>query len=108
MTEPAPEKEPAAPQTASASDYYRDVLRNFTGRIVTMVNPESYEEAPMGHTITTGFYKAKVLKVGEDFLCVACEFVHRRNQTKEPVKQYIPLDKVKRISVMKQEVIVHL
>jgi hypothetical protein len=98
---------PAA--TAQTPATFDAVLRAMTGKVVTFVNPESYEDAPVGYRLTTGFYKAKVIAVGTDYLSVATELVHRRGEKeKEPVRQFIPLAQIKRISVMKGERLIHI
>ena len=55
------------------------------------------------------FYKAKITFVGEDYFELLTEFHHKRGETqKEPVKQYIPIDKIKRVSLMRSERLIHL
>ena len=103
-TQPTP---PAAKATDPST--FQEVLKVLTGQIVTVANPESYEEAPLGHRLTTGFYKARILKVGDDFVSLATEFKHTKGEIpKEPVKQFVPLHSIKRISVMKSEKVIHL
>ena len=88
---------------------FKDLLRSLLGKTVTIVNPESYEDAPVGHQIRAGFYRAKVVAMGEDYLTVLTEFVHSGRETgKEPVKQIIPLSGVKRISLLKNERLIHI
>ena len=88
---------------------FLDLLKSHVGHVVTMVNPESYEDAPVGHQIRVGFYRAKVLGVGQDYLIVATELHHPGRQTaKEPVRQYIPIEKIKRVSLLKAERLIHL
>lgn len=95
------------PQPTTDDKSFSDYLRALVGKVVTVVNPESYEDAPVGHQIRAGFYRAKVTGMGSDFLKLATEYVHKSKE-KEPVKQFIPLDKIKRISMMKEERILHL
>lgn len=95
--------------TAQMPQTFKEVLTNLTGKVVTFVNPESYEDAPVGYRLTTGFYKAKVLQVGEDYISVATELVHKRGEVeKEPVRQFIPLAKIKRISVLAGDRLIHI
>lgn len=101
----------APDSVANSQDFnnFRDVLLAMAGQVVTVVNPESYEDAPMGHRLTTGFYKAKVLAVGSDFVSLATEFVHKKGgQAREPVQQFIPVAHIKRVSVMESEKVIHL
>lgn len=99
---------PAPAKTAEPATFH-EMLKVLTGQIVTMANPESYEDAVAGHRLTTGFYKAKILGVGEDYLSVATEYKHAKGEIKkEPVKQFIPFHSIKRISVMKSQRVIHL
>ena len=103
--------EQAAPKAASKptmeNTSFQEVLRALVGKVVTIVNSESYESAPMGHQLRTGFYRAKVTGLGKDYLIVMTEFADRGKDA-EPVKQYIPLGQVKRISLMKAERLLHI
>ena len=86
-----------------------DVLRTLLGETVTMVNPESYEDAPHGHQIRAGFYRAKLVGLGKDYLVVVAEYVRADNEgRKEPAKQYIPIDRIKRISLTQTQQLIHL
>ncbi len=110
MTESAaaPEDNPTS-QTTPQVHGLGDILRSLAGKVVTMVNPESLENAPMGYQLTTGFYRAKVLAVHDDMVSIATELVHKgRETTKEPVRQFIPFDRIKRISFAKSDVLVHI
>jgi len=100
----------AAPKTITEDKSFQDVLRALVGKIVTTVNPESYEHAPVGFQIRSGFYRAKVVGLGKDYLILMTEFPTnpREKESGAPVKQYIPLGNIKRISIMKGEVLVHL
>ena len=74
-----------------------------------MANPESLEDTPMGYQLTTGLYRAKVASVRDDFLSVQCELVRKGKETKkEAVRQFIPVERIKRISIASGEVILHL
>lgn len=91
---------------------FDDLLKSFIGQIVTVVNPQSYEHAPVGHQLKVGFYKAKVTAMGSDYIVLITEFVRpaKRGEepTKEPVKQFVPIREIKRLSVMKSERLIHL
>jgi len=88
---------------------FADVLKSYLGKLITVVNPESYEDAPLGHDIRKGWYPAKPVGFGNDYMIVVTEYKHAgKKATKEPVKQYIPYARIKRISVMKTEVVVHI
>ena len=96
------------PQAAPSFGDFQSVLKSLVGKVVTIVNPESFEDAPVGNRLTTGFYRAKVIGVQADYVAVATEYVHKRGGSKEPVKQFIPLTQVKRVSLMKSDRIIHI
>jgi len=103
----APEEKAAAP--AVEQKKYTDILRSLIGKTVTVVNPESYEDAPVGHTLKVGFYRAKITGGGTDYFVAMTEYKKAGKVAgPEPVKQFLPFDKIKRVSVMKQEIILHL
>ena len=89
---------------------FNEVVKTLLGKVVTIVNPESYEDAPLGHQIRAGWYQAKVVGMGNDYLILVTEYVHAGSKTdsREPVKQFIPLAQIKRVSVMKSERLIHI
>ena len=88
---------------------FHDFLKTFLGQLITIVNPESYEDAPVGHQIRAGFYKAKLIGLGNDYLILATQFVHSgKSHEKEPVRQYIPIANIKRVSLLKGERLLHI
>ena len=92
---------------------YYDLLKSLIGQVITVVNPESYEDAPIGHQIRSGFYRAKPIGLGQDYMILVTEYVHKgtavsKEKVKEPVRQYIPIRRIKRISVLKNEKLIHL
>ena len=103
--EAASEPQAAKPEVHS----FLDVVRSLTGKVVTMVNPESYEHAPLGHQIRAGFYRAKLTGMGSDYIICVTQYVKTgKDARKEPVKQFIPMVRINRISVMKSEILLHL
>ena len=108
MSEAASQPETAA-QPALEDKSFHDVLRGLVGKVVTFVNPESHEDAPLGFQLRAGWYKAKPVSLGNDFITVMTEFKHSdKEKTKEPVKQFIPISRIKRISIMKGGTLIHL
>ena len=108
MTEPTADKE-ITPARPAPKERFRDILECLCGKTVTIVNPLSLEDAPMGWHLKPGFYRARLVEVRGDFVVLATEFQHRRGQQgKELVKQFLPIDKIKRISIMKDERLLHL
>ena len=113
MSEEAQTVKPAAAPVVEDKTFL-DLLKSLIGKTVTLVNPESYEDAPVGHRLTTGFYRAKMLSVHKDYVVVATQYVHKNvsknaEQSKESAQQFIPTDKIKRLSMLKEgERLIHL
>ena len=108
MAEPAPQTEIHGEKTTQEDRNFHDVLLSLIGKVVTCINPESYEAAPLGYQIKAGFYRGKVTGVGKDYLIMMTEMSTRKKEERVPVKQYIPLNHVKRISLTKAECMLHL
>ncbi len=88
---------------------FLDVLKSLVGKTVTIVNPESCEDAPAGHQIRVGFYRAKLTGLGRDYMIMVAEYTRAGKEgRKEPVKQFIPIERIKRISLMKSDWLVHI
>ncbi len=105
---PQRESKPAEPELLLEQRAFIDVLRTFLGKVVTIVNPESYEDAPLGHNIRKGWYPARAVGLGKDYLILVTEYKHGGNIAgAEPVKQYIPVHRIKRVSVMRKELLIH-
>ncbi len=104
------QEETAASKPAAEGKHFVDILRSLVGRTVTVVNAESYEEAPVGHTLKAGFYRAKITGIGRDYLVLLTEFKHvkKKEQASEPVKQFLPFTRVKRVSLMKSDCMLHI
>ena len=96
---------------ATAIRAFREVLTAVVGKTVTIVNPESYEESALGAKLTSGVYKGKVLAAGDDFLKIQTVFKRRAGKDgaeEEPVVQFVPFARVKRVSVMKTDTVLHI
>ena len=88
---------------------YIEILGALAGKVVTVVNPESYESAPLGFQLKTGFYRAKVMGVGKDYVILKTELEKKgKDAGKEPVRQFIPIGRIKRISLLEKERLIHL
>lgn len=117
MSDAAPEPQasaaaPAKPVPAPIVEdkTLNDVLTTLLGKVVTFVNAESFEEGGLGHKVEAGWYKGRLAGLGKDYLIVVTEFKHGagKKASKEPVKQYVPMNMVKRVSLMKTQVLVHI
>lgn len=94
---------------ANENRSFEEILRSLLGQTVTVVNPESYEHAPVGYQLKAAFYKAKLAALGNDYLTLLTE--HKKagkDGGKEVVKQFLPFARVKRISLTKTERFIHL
>ncbi|MBK8980304.1 MAG: hypothetical protein IPM29_30755 [Planctomycetes bacterium] len=89
---------------------FHEMLKSHLGKIFLVATPESFEETGLSPQITAGWYKAKLVGLGRDYLIVATEFHHGlgKHATKEPCNQYIPISHIKRISLMRRERLLHL
>ena len=88
---------------------FQDIVRSLVGQTVTIVNPESYEHAPVGYQLKPGFYRAKLAGIGRDYLAVLAEHKKAgRDAGKELVKQFVPFSRIKRVSLTKTDRFIHL
>ena len=119
MSEPAPVPEAAAasemarqtpPAPVGEKKTFSDVLQTMLGKVVMFVNAESFEEGGLGYTLEAGWYRGKLTSIGADYLTIMSEFKHGvgKKATKEPIKQYVPKDKIKRVTVMKSQILIHI
>ena len=87
----------------------RAILEKLVGKVVLIVNPESYRKTPIGFSIEKETYRAKVKAIHEDCVEVRCEFItDPRKGTKEVTAQFIPMNQVKRISVSQSDRYLHI
>lgn len=104
-----PTNPPARTNAHGRTESFGAVLKSLTGQVVTIVNPESLEDAPVGRHLTTGIYRAKILEVGSDFLMMSREYDHRHgDRDVEFIRQYLRLTCITRVSLMKEETLLHL
>lgn len=117
MTESQPQGEGTPPpanhkvfEPTIVNGTFRDLLEQHLGEVFLIANPESFEETGIGHKITAGWYKAKLMGLGADYLIVLTEFAHGTGRTakRELIKQYIPLARIKRVSLMHTERLIHI
>jgi hypothetical protein len=111
MTEETREatEEAEAATHSEAPRSIRGVLERLVGKIVTVVNPESYKKTPIGFTIDKETYRAKVRALHEDCVEIRTEFVvDPRKGAKEVTAQFIPIVQIKRISIRQTDRYIHL
>ena len=89
---------------------YLEVLKALVGKKVTVVNPESYEAAPMvGFQLKENFYPAKIAGWGTDYIIIhTVVTMGKKEGGQQPVQQYIPVAAVKRVSVLKGGIYLHI
>ena len=103
------EQASAAAQADVSSRSFHDILAALVGQVVTVVTSESFEDAAVGRQLRSNDFRARVSGIGSDHLILVTEFQRRgKDSTKEPVKQFVPLARIKRLSVMKNERILHV
>ena len=105
-TDAQPAAAPAKPMIEDRD--FQSVLKALLGKPVTVVNPESFETAPMGWQLKEGFYTGRVTGLGKDFMVLQTEITASKKDGKQPVKQFIPLSRIKRISIMKGNNFLHI
>ena len=96
-----------APKIIEEDRGFREVLKGLVGKKVTVVNPESYEAKPMGHELRESYYPGKVSGWGEDYI-IFHTVLNVSKKERQPVQQYIPLAKIKRLSMMNTGILLHL
>ena len=100
--------ESSAEQPAATNRTFADILNSLVGHTVTIVNPESYEKSHVGHQIKPGFYRAKLTEIGSDYIALITEDKKPGKDKGDPVKQFMPIARIKRISMMKSERVIHI
>ncbi len=101
--EPTPEA-PKKPFTPTIEDkHFVDVLKDHLGKVFTIANSESFEKTGLGHEISASSYPARLVGVGRDYVIMMIEWKHGtgKKSTSEPLKQYIPISRIKRVGLMK-------
>ena len=102
------ELKPVKPAPVTEDRTFIDLVKGLAGKTVTIVNPESYEHAPVGFTLKAGFYRAKIAGMGQDYLILVTEMKKGKTDSGEPVKQFLPFASIKRVSLMKTERLIHI
>lgn len=99
-----------APKVVVEDRNYHEVLKSLVGKQVTIVNPESFEAAPMvGFHLKEGFYKGKITAIGSDYVVFqTIVTLSKKEGGQQPVQQFIPSVRLKRVSVMKTGIFLHI
>jgi hypothetical protein len=89
---------------------FSEVLNSIAGKVVTVINPESFRATPLGYKLDTQYYKGKVKTIAEDYVILLCEWIPdpKKKEEKETVTQYIPVNRIKRISILSKEILFHM
>lgn len=87
---------------------FQEVLRNLTGKVVTVISATSYAEVDGRVVLEPGRYRAKILGVAGDYVSLATEYAREEGAEAEPVRQFVPLARIQRISILKGERLLHL
>ena len=100
-------------ETFTPSEEDRDfmgVIKALAGKKVMVVNPESYEAAPMvGFQLKENFYPGKVAGWGSNYVILhTVVTLPKKEGGQQPVQQFIPIARIKRISALKTGVYLHL
>ncbi len=85
---------------------FQNVLVDWKGSQVTVVNPESYRSSAIKESLGFQAYGAKIDEVGEDF--VKLVYTAQKKGQEENVQQWIPIDMIKRITIQGNEKFLHL
>jgi len=88
---------------------FRTVLESLVGKKVTVINPQSYEAKAVGTKLKEGMYSGTVSGMGNDYLVLNTVMdAPKKEGGQQPVRQFIPLLHIKRLSVMKTGALIHL
>lgn len=120
---------PEAPGAVEEDRQYIEVLRDLVGRQVTVVNPESYEALPAGGSeLREGSYSGQITGFGKDYFIfetnlaatnlvelvgaanvrVGRAHAHSEEDEAQPVQQFIPVARIKRLSLVGDNALLHL
>ena len=98
----------AAPEATMEDRDYRGVLESLVGKKVTVVNPESFEKLPAdGHELREGYYPGKISGFGQDYMIFQTVLAATKKD-RQPVQQFIPIARIKRVSLMRGGALLHL
>ena len=85
---------------------FHGVLQTWQGQQVTIINPESFRSTALKESLGFQAYGATVGEVGEDYLKLV--YTAQKKGQDENVDQWIPLGRIKRVTIQGTEKFVHL
>ena len=88
------------------AENFRDLLREWIAREVIIVNPESLQKSGSRDVVSFETYSARIRAVASDFLQVS--FQSQIRGRIETVEQFIPIERVKRLSIWGEDLYLHL
>ena len=101
------------PSSRTQEGPFVKLLASLVGRTVTVIDPESFEEAPIGHQIRPASHRMKLTEMLADHIVLVGEFVHHRpggprDGKKGHVTHYVPITKIERVSLLDGELLIHV
>jgi hypothetical protein len=76
---------------------FSEMLGQWTGSTVHVINPESYTLGQLGDQIKFESYDVVLVEVADDYVQIS--FTRLKKGAEEKVDQFIPLHQVKRVSM---------
>jgi hypothetical protein len=87
-----------------------DLVDKAIGRKALVVDPACLEEEPMGWSARPKVYPAQIVGRTDELVVIARKLQHHRggNKGEETVKEYIPLTRIRRCTVMTGKIALYL
>ncbi len=79
-----------------AASSFANVLKEWEGEPVTIINPQSYTVSKITDGISFESYTATLSEVLDEHIRVT--FTHKKKNEEQPVNQYVPIAWIKRAS----------
>ena len=89
-----------------AAESFRDLLREWVAKEIIIVNPESLQKSGSRDVVSFETYSAVIRSVASDYLQVSFQSQNRGRI--ETVEQFIPIERVKRMSLWGGDLYLHL
>lgn len=89
-----------------AAENVAGILKEWEGNMVTIINPESYSLGKLTDKIAFESYEVKLANVTNDYIHII--FARSKKGVEEGVEQYIPLHRIKRVSVWGEQKFVQI